>query len=136
MGIYITLDIIPAKIKSQEWLKVYEECLMLVDAYPFMSGYVDKTKYRCKWTYVDKPKEKPIGHKDRHLGIEIIGDLNTMQSAEVFYLFRDFDVYRFNKESKYGDESEHSTDDVLFLLVHSLFGEDEDSNKEQLEILQ
>ena len=36
MGIFLNLEIMPRKIRPEDWQAVYQESLKLIDAFPFL----------------------------------------------------------------------------------------------------
>ena len=96
MGIYINLDI-SHSVTQEEWEKVYEETLVLVNAFPL----AERRKVICKGIETiclvpTKEREKRYGYNDENvkLGWFACGDYDTMCSAEEYALYRNL----FNKK--------------------------------------
>ena len=92
MGIYIYLQI-SHSVTKEEWEKVYEETLQLVNAFPF----AEKRRIKCKGidtVCLVKTKERKVVFQDwngnkEEIGWWTIGDYETMSTAEDYSLQRD-----------------------------------------------
>lgn len=84
MGIFIHL-VISENIKKDEWLRVYEESLKLVKAFPFYE--MAARNYYGEKLYCAVPTEEREW-LDR-MGWHTIGDYQTLRSAEDYFLPRD-----------------------------------------------
>ena len=111
MGVYIGLDIIPKKIIQEEWQKVFEESMQLIQAYPFatlkevnVDGFkrlvLDRAEVQCVEGY---------GAEEKYWKIN--GDLESKETGESFTLFSSLDRYGGLKESRV-------TEDILFNFLN------------------
>ena len=100
MGIMISLEIIPNKIKKSEWEQVYEEALKLIETYPFMDKIVIEDKHDTFWFYADRTRERKLRPWYDKPGVYIIGDMKTGEHAENFTLMRDLDFYKHDDTGK------------------------------------
>ena len=104
MGIYINLDI-SYSVTKEEWEKVYEETLKLVNAFPLAERRVIKVKgIETICIIPTKEREKTYGYNDENVekGWFACGDYETMQTAEEYALYRDLHN-RKKYNSKAGD---------------------------------
>lgn len=102
MGVYIRLEILPNEMDPQEWERVYEESLLLLEAYPFLDLLLDEETYRVIWAYVDRARERPLPQVGGKRGWHVFGDEISLQTAESFELVRHLDVYR-SRVARAGD---------------------------------
>ena len=114
MGVYIFMSILPDKIGKEEWEKVYEESLELINAYPFMDSTIDQESYDILWKYVHRATEKNIriSHNEHSIGWHVFGDYETLLGAESVSLLKDIEYYR-----EWKDKNE-SCDDILTMKIN------------------
>lgn len=110
MGIMISLEIIPDKIKNSEWEQAYEEALKLIEAYPFMDKIVIEDKHDTFWFYADRARERKLRPWYDKPGVYIIGDMKTGEHAENFTLVRDLDYYKH-------DDTGKATGDIFLSII-------------------
>lgn len=94
MGVYIRLKLLPYEMNQKEWEQVYEESLLLLEAYPFLDLLEDEETHRISWVYVDRAKERPLKQAGGELGWHVFGDEMSLQTAESFQLVRSLEYYR------------------------------------------
>lgn len=128
MGIILKLEILPNRINNQDWKAVYNDCLKLVEAYPFMDRINDNETYDITWSYVQKTKERKIEECNNNNGVYIIGDMHTMKNAEGFLLVDSLDYYR--SLIKFKDD----VGEALFSLVSDHYDELEDYDNGIVEV--
>lgn len=111
MGIYVGLDVMPNKIKQEDWQKVFEETMQLIQAYPFamlkeenVDGFKRLVLDRAEVQYVEG-----YGAEEKYWKIN--GDLESKETGEGFTLFSNLDRYSRLKE-------ERLTEDILLNFVN------------------
>lgn len=116
MGTWIYLHADFRNVTQDLWESVYEETLDLVNVYPFMDRVVDKTTYRNTFQYVDRARERYLAPRNPDkLGWYVIGDMETLEHAESFMLFRDVSYWKKYWEKQ---NTQSGTDEVLFSLIN------------------
>ncbi|MDF2925434.1 MAG: hypothetical protein K0R57_4348 [Paenibacillaceae bacterium] len=129
MGVYIRLEILPYEIDPWEWEQVYEESLLLLEAYPFLDLLIDEKTYKVIWTYVDRAKERVLKQAGGERGWQVFGDEVTLQTAESFQLIRNLEHYR---ERLADWEGEGEQDVLASLLEEHLPGRHENLLKSRV----
>lgn len=100
MGVYIGLDIVPNEINQEDWQEVFEETLLLIQAYPFATYNVDNLD-GFKRLVLDRTEEQSVdkyGLKEKYW--KIIGDLESKETGESFTLFSSIAKYSEVKEER------------------------------------
>jgi len=105
MGVYITLEIMPDDISSEEWARVYLESLELLNNYPgeMMGlvwekiGSIDEMPVYSRT--LEHEKEKP---ENRHW--EVVGDFASKETGESFILYYDLHHYTKRRNPKPSSE--------------------------------
>lgn len=98
MGIYIKLNINPARINNRDWESAYQESLKLLDAYDFLDRISDRKTYKgVDWEYGAKAKERTVSSSEDVIGWNVIGNVKTMERAEDFTLQKDLRMYKQKK---------------------------------------
>ncbi len=121
MGIEIGLSIIPEKISSELWQEVYEESLLLLEAYPFASlRKIEKGKREIPVLSSQLEHNKDDCSKRFWA---LCGDLKSKKTGENFQLYYDLSHYcdsdKFNT-----DKNQSRPEDILVhLLDYSRGGE-------------
>lgn len=111
MGVYIGLDVMPNKIYQEDWQRVFEESMQLIQAYPFatlkeenVNGFKRFVLDRAEGQYVEG-----YGGEGRYWKVN--GDLDSKETGEGFTLFSNLDRYSSLKE-------ERLTEDILLNFVN------------------
>lgn len=94
MGVYIRLKILPNEMEPAEWERVYEESLLLLEAYPFLDLILDEETHKVMWSYMDRSRERPLKQAGGGLGWHVFGDEISLQTAESFELIRHLEYYQ------------------------------------------
>lgn len=102
MGIYINLDI-SHSVTQEEWEKVYEETLVLVNAFPL----AERRKIICNGIETiclvpTREREKRYGYNEENarIGWFACGDYDVMGTAEEYALYRDlYDKKKYNPKA-------------------------------------
>ncbi len=92
MGIFINLSIIPGRIPAEEWRRVYQESLRLVEAYDFMDK-VEGERNGLSYVYAEKSRDREnLWGKCCH-GWHSVGDMRTGFNTEDYMLYEDIHAY-------------------------------------------
>ncbi|MBD7937616.1 hypothetical protein H9655_11330 [Cytobacillus sp. Sa5YUA1] len=100
MGIYIGLDIIPNHINQEDWQKVFEETLQLIQAYPFATLNVDSVNGFMRFVLDRTERQNVEGYGSEAEYWKINGDLESKETGESFTLFSSLDRYSRLKEER------------------------------------
>lgn len=84
MGIYIGLDIIPNHINQEDWQKVFEETLQLIQAYPFATLNVDSVNGFMRFVLDRTERQNVEGYGSEAEYWKINGDLESKETGESF----------------------------------------------------
>ncbi|WP_019155435.1 hypothetical protein [Robertmurraya massiliosenegalensis] len=98
MGVYLGLEIVSDYINQDEWEKVFEETLILIQAYPFATLSVEQMD-DYKQLVLEPTKEQRLvvyGETERYW--QINGDLESKETGESFNLSSNIDKYSKRKE--------------------------------------
>ena len=98
MGIFIHLDIMPARISREEWKKVYEETLLLVEEYHFMDMIIAE-RNGIQYSYSRKTQHRDNIFEQGYSGWNSVGDMRTGFNTENYALFSDIEAYYPETES-------------------------------------
>lgn len=122
MGIYLDLRIVPARIEQSEWKKVYEESLLLVQAYPFVRLKLEKFQGLPRLIYSSKVEEKNLDGASRNW--MVCGDAQSKKTGEEFSL--ESDLSRYDSVINSNDRKNKKRD---LLLVDFDDAEEDNENK-------
>lgn len=104
MGITVSLDILADKVDPKFWQEVYEESLVLIDNYPFMTISQVKKEGFDLLVYTREVEFNTEEPSKRHYSI--CGDMNSKKSAETFKVYFDLENY---KNGTSGNESRNES---------------------------
>ena len=89
MGVFLNLYISPDQIQAEDWKRVYQETLILLDKFPFLDRVEDENGYRY---------ERNTAHREKvargYAGWETCGDILNGSNMEAFFLIEDIEYYR------------------------------------------
>ncbi len=94
MGTYVGLSLLPEGVSQQQWEKVYEESLELLNAFPF-ADIKEKNYFGLNIPVFEQAKER-IEQKKYW---QLCGDLNSKKYGETFQLYKEINVYKKSIES-------------------------------------
>lgn len=92
MGVFIYLDV-SRSVTKDEWEKVYEETLKLIENFPFgemRKIEIHNVEVNCFVPTRERERDcRILGRKKTTTGWGTFGDLEHLETGEMFYLFRD-----------------------------------------------
>lgn len=110
MSIQLTLDVIPAKITKEEWYRVYEETLILIDKYSFLDRIKLKKYGESFWCCI---KTKEDADRNGCTGWFASGDFAGRKVGEEFYFPKELGYYK-------EDGKEQGEDVFLAMLLRQM----------------
>ena len=108
MGISLVLEIAPQKINKKEWEAVYEESLQLIENYPLAMLKQEEIYGINRWV-LDLTREE--GDENKYW--EICGDLESLERAETFRLYKNLNHYM-----RFEVEEGNNEDDILLHYIN------------------
>ncbi len=92
MSIVINLMIIPQRISPDKWKEVYEESLILLQAYDFMDRF-SAQRNGLWYDYAEKSRDVENFLDTGYRGWRCVGDMLTGDNTEEFIVFGDIHAY-------------------------------------------
>ncbi|GEM_PF-1753918 len=114
MSVYVGLFILPEKIDPLQWQKVYEESLVLLRSYPFVSQRkVQKSKFTIPVlsSEVEHDSQDPAQRN-----WSVCGDLKSKKTAGTFQVYADLNRYIPSGNKQEQEESEDEITDLVLKL--------------------
>lgn len=93
MGVFIGLDIIPARISPESWNEVYRDSLILLDQYPFLDQIIG-TRNGIQYIFARRSQHREHICGEEYSGWQSFGDMRTGCNTEQFLLFSDLEAYK------------------------------------------
>lgn len=111
MGIFLNLEIMPWKIRPEDWQAVYQESLKLVDAFPFLD-VVKKSKNGRDYVCGTRSRSRTGIFGRECQGWRSVGDMETGSNTEDYILYSDIHEYLHGEGGPGSDEA-----DILAVLM-------------------